>query len=387
MRILLIHSYYRQKGGEDVVFEQDLELIKKFEEVRALSFNNRAGMHGGIQFFLSIWNSRITRKLIKEIKEFKPDLVHIYNWHYATGPNIIRTASRLGCKVVLSVGNYRLLCPSGTLSHNGKLFLDSISKPYFPWKAVFMRVYRESYLQTFWLSFIVWFHKKIGTWDRIDRFIVPSRVVKELYTKTRNYINLPAEKFVVKPNFSMPYEKNSPTRNNHFLYVGRLSEEKGITNLLDAFSESPYEVMIAGTGPLWKTVSEVSKRFPNIRYVGVLDKESVLNALSICTALVVPSICYETFGMVVTEGLSCGCPIIASDIGSPSEIVQEGVTGFLFKAGDKQSLCNALDRWQKLSEHEKKDIQENCRSNYQNMYSPEKNWDQLLSIYESVMNK
>jgi glycosyltransferase involved in cell wall biosynthesis len=384
MRILLIHSFYRHKGGEDVVFEQELELLKKFGNVRALSFQNEEGLRGGMQFIFSIWNFLAARKVREAVKDFKPDIVHIYNWHFATGPIIIRTAFKSGCKVILSVGNYRLLCPSGTLTHNGKLYLASISKARFPWNAVFHRVYRQSYFQTFWLAFIVWIHKRLGTWDEVDGFVVPTNLVKLLFTSSHNYLRLSAKKFIVKPNFSNPVSNNFVKRKNHFLYIGRLSEEKGITLLLEAFNESPFELLIAGTGPLLDKVSSSAALRPNIKYIGLLNKDEVQDALIHCTALVFPSICYETFGMVITEAFSCACPVIASDIGSPSEIVEEGITGFHFSAGDRNSLRSCLEKWQTLSDEKKEEMQRNCLNSFNINYTPEKNLEQLNSIYHLI---
>jgi glycosyltransferase involved in cell wall biosynthesis len=175
-------------------------------------------------------------------------------------------------------------------------------------------------------------------------------------------------------------------RGRHFLFIGRLSEEKGIYVLLKAFENSPHELFIAGVGPLMNIIEETCSLYSNIKYVGKLDKETVKEAMSSCTALIFPSICYETFGLVITEAFSNGCPVIASDIGSPTELVQEGVNGVHFIAGDKESLRNRLEFWQNLGETEKEQYRNNCILSYKKLYTPENNRKQLLSIYNSVMN-
>ncbi|HEY1871281.1 MAG TPA: hypothetical protein VGG71_09495, partial [Chitinophagaceae bacterium] len=184
----------------------------------------------------------------KAIKEFKPDIVQIYNWHFATGPIIIRTAKKLNTKVTINVANYRLLCPSATLIYKGKLYLNSIKKKGFPWAAVKLKVYRNSYVLTFWNAFIVFFHYKLGTWKLVDKYIVPTSGVKNIFTNHHSYIGIAADKIIVKPNFSTGSGGYSAKRGRHFLYVGRLSEEKGIQVMLDAFKDSPYELIIAGAG-------------------------------------------------------------------------------------------------------------------------------------------
>jgi glycosyltransferase involved in cell wall biosynthesis len=386
VRILLIHSYYQQRGGEDSVFEQEYELLKQSEEVMKITFKNLSGWRGALQFILSIWNTGAAGKVRKTIDEFKPDIVQVYNWNYASGPVVIQIAKKQGIKVVINVQNYRLLCPSASLLHNGKLFTDSIDKRSFPWKAIRYKVYRNSFFQTFWLAFVVYFHKMAGTWKMVDQYIAPSNTVKKLFTDYKSYTNIPKEKFLVKPNFSIQTGIITRKREKHFLFVGRLSEEKGIDFLLETFKNSNHELVIAGNGPLKEKVLNVSAHHSNIQFAGNLDKVRVKEAMSMCTALIFSSIWYEPFGLVITEALSNGCPLIASDIGSPTELVAEGVTGIHFKTGDIESLLNRLDYWQSLSESEKERYSFNCVLSFNELYTPERNRDQLLSIYHSLVN-
>jgi glycosyltransferase involved in cell wall biosynthesis len=386
VKILLVHSYYQQKGGEDAVFEQEFEMLKQTQEVRAVTFRNHRGWKGAVQFLISVWNLQAARKLKIQILEFKPDIVQIYNWHFASGPIIVRTAKSQGIHTVINIQNYRLLCPSGTLLYRGKLFTPSIEKRGFPWKAVFKKAYRNSALQTFWLAFVVWIHKQAGTWQKVDQYIVPTQVVKNLFTDSDNYLDIPARKFVVKPNFSVQTGLTPEKRGNHFLFVGRLSEEKGLQVLLDAFKNKPYELVIAGGGPLMDLVSETCSLHSNIKYAGNLNKSSVKEAMSRCTAFIFSSVWYEPFGLVITEALSNGCPLIASDIGSPVELVQEGITGIHFKAGNSESLQMKLYEWQNKTEEVKEQYRQNCISCYDRFYTPEKNREQLLSIYHSLVD-
>jgi len=370
------------------MFEQECDLLRKSEEVKAVTFRNLPGLTGAMQFVFSIWNFRAARKVKKIILQFRPDIVQIYNWHFATGPVIIRVAKKLNINVVVIMANYRLLCPSATLAYKGKLFTQSIDKKGFPWAAVRNKVYRNSFIQTFWLAFIVFFHHKIGTWRKVDQFIVPTDTVKKLFTDHNSYLHIPSDKIIVKPNFSkngvfLPSKK----RGRHFLFIGRLSEEKGILLLLDAFENSSYELVIAGGGPLLNVVKETCSRFSNIRYVGMLNEDGVKGALNSCTALVFPSIWYEPFGLVISEAYSNGCPVIASNIGSPSELVLEGITGLQFIAGDKKSLQSRLAFWQNLNDFDREKYRENCRSIYKKLYTPEGNREKLLAIYHSVMDK
>ena len=370
------------------MFEQEYNLLKQSEEVKAVTFRNLSGMRGAGQFLFSIWNFKAAQKVKKVMLEFTPDIVQIYNWHFATGPLVIRAAKKLKVKVIVSMANYRLLCPSATLVHKGKLFTQSIDKKGFPWDAVRHKVYRDSLFQTFWVAFTVYFHNQIGTWRSVDRFTVPTGTVKKLFTDHNSYLHIPGDQITVKPNFSNDGSfSHSSKRGRHFLFIGRLSEEKGIHLLLNTFENSSYELVIAGEGPLLNTVKESCSRFSNIKYVGKLNENGVREALNDCSALVFPSICYETFGLVISEAYSHGCPVIASNIGSPSELVLEGITGLQFTAGDKRSLQSRLTLWQNLNEADREKYRINCISLYKKLYTPEKNKENLLSIYHSVMEK
>jgi glycosyltransferase involved in cell wall biosynthesis len=136
-------------GGEDTTFEQEVELLRETEQVKSLVFKNYPGWRGAIQFVFSIWNFSAAFKIIRAIREFQPEVIHVHNFHYAIGPLIIRTARKKNIPVVLTVQNFRLLCPSGTLYYKGHLFLDSLNAA-FPWKAV------VRFIMTRWLKPFGW---------------------------------------------------------------------------------------------------------------------------------------------------------------------------------------------------------------------------------------
>ena len=381
MKILFIHTYYQQPSGEDTVFHQEMALLSQTENTEALTFHNKKGWIGALQFMLLVWNIFAAKKIRSKIRQYQPDIIHIHNWHYAIGPIVFRVAKKAGIPLVHTLHNYRLLCPSATLLYNKQLFTDSI-KATFPWKAIFKKVYRNSFFKTFWLAFSVWFHKKIGTWKMIDKYIVLTESAKNLFVHSS--LGIPGQKIIVKPNFVKRNGQISGKRKNHFMFIGRLSEEKGIHVLLEAFTNSNYELHIAGSGPLKEKVLEVCTTSSNIKYIGNLNKDDVVIAMNSCTALIFPSIWYEPFGLVIIEAFSSGCPLLASNIGSPAELVQHGINGFHFEAGNATALNKQLHHWQNLSEPEKEKIRYNSFSTYKKFYTPEKNKEQLIEIYKSL---
>jgi glycosyltransferase involved in cell wall biosynthesis len=384
MKVLTLHSQYRDLGGEDFVFTQETLLHNPQKKIFKWTLKNRYGILGGIQFLISIWNILEAHKLKKLIHNFQPDIIHIHNWHFASGPIIIRTATKKQIPVVLTLHNYRLLCPSATLLKDGNLFTNSLQSK-FPWQAVWKRVYRNSFLQTFWLAFIVWFHKLVGTWRMVDRYIVLTDFARSQFVNST--LGVSDVKFVIKPNFVTDPPKFTQVRDESFLFIGRLSNEKGIETLLQAFKKTGLTLRIAGGGPLEALVLATCQEVSTIHYLGPLDKTAINQELGKATALVFPSIWYEGMPMTILESFASCTPVIASNLGAMATMIQPGYNGLHFEAGNVQALAQVLDFWHNMSETEKNTYRLNARSTYEAHYTPDENRKQLLAIYQQVINE
>jgi glycosyltransferase involved in cell wall biosynthesis len=385
LRVLLIHTSYSEKGGEDVVVQNEYDILKETEVVKILTFQNLIGLRGGVSFLLMIWNWRVAKRLKEAIKEFRPSIIHIHNWHFAAGPLIIRTAKKLHIPVVVTLHNYRLLCPSATLLNKGKIFSDSLNEAY-PWTAIMNKVYRNSYLQTFWLAFVNWFHKIIGTWNLVDRYIILTEFSKRLFLQSS--LQLPSDKYVIKSNF-IPDNRSvfDQEREEHFLFVGRLSEEKGIRLLLNAAIQTGYSLRVVGSGPLEDLVCAAAKNYPNIVFMGKLNQNEVKNEMSRSTALIFPSIWYETFGLTIIEAFVTSTPVIASNIGSASILIHNRYNGLHFEFNDTMSLVEKMTEWRMMNKNERENYSKNARHTYERLYTPLINKNILMSIYQSVINE
>lgn len=379
MKILLIHTKYQQAGGEDTVVQQELNLLREQHRVETLFFQNVGGLRGALQFLASIWSIQAAMQIRKHIKHFQPDVIHVHNWHYASGPIIFRVARKMKIPVVHTLHNYRLLCPSAILLHNNVLFTKSLHQN-FPWTAVRKKVYRNSRVQTFWLAFIVWFHKKMKTWNGIDKFICLTPFAKELFLESG--LGIENHKFIVKPNFTRKANDIvSIDRENHFLFLGRLSEEKGIKTLLEACKGSNIILHIAGDGPLREKVEKAQREYKNIHYLGTLPHDKVNQAIQTAQALVFTSIWFEGMPMTILESFGCGTPIIASNLGTMKSIIQDQYNGLHFNPGNPEDLRSKLDHFYSLTEEEKKTLQQNAFNTYKQKYSEEKQIEYFKEIY------
>src|SRR5690606_29355553 len=122
MRILVIHNFYQHAGGEDTVFRQEVEELEKEDDVETLACQNKKGWRGALQYLSYPWKIRATRKGKKIIKSLAPDIVHIHNLHYSSRPLLISSAYQLGIPVVMTLHNFRLLCPSASIFCRGRIF-------------------------------------------------------------------------------------------------------------------------------------------------------------------------------------------------------------------------------------------------------------------------
>ncbi len=384
MKILLIHNKYQHQGGEDTVVQQETDLLRENYIVETLFFQNQKGINGAFQFLCSIWNIFAAQTLREKIKSFQPDVIHVHNWHFASGPILFQVAKKFNIPVVHTVHNYRLLCPSAILLHNNELFADSLQQN-FPWSAVQKRVYRNSKFQTFWLAFIVWFHKKIGTWTSIDKYICLTPFAVELFQQSK--IGLDVNKFTVKPNFiETPSELTEIIRENHFLFIGRLSEEKGIQTLLDTFKGSNFQLRIAGDGPMKAQVLEASKSAENIQYLGSLSRQDVKNELIRTQGLIFPSIWFEGMPMTIIESLGFATPVIASKLGAMKSMIQDNQNGLHFNPGDSKDLLLKIEQFVAMTEEEKKAMRENAYNTFKQNYSVDKQMEYFKNIYQGVIH-
>ncbi len=387
MKIIMVHNRYQYQGGEDSVFQLESEMLSQHgHSVEQLVFDNKEIQNSMDKFLLSIkgiYNSKSGADLARVINRFKPDVIHVHNFFPLASPSIFFVAKKYGIPVVVTLHNFRLICPSATLYHNNKIYEKNIHS-LFPWDGVWKGVYRKSKLQTAGLAVITAFHNIAGTWkNKIDKFIVLTQFAKQKFTDSA--LRVSESQFVVKPNFVDDYGKNENKREDFFLIVGRLSEEKGIDTLLKAVTLADFKLVIIGDGPLKDRVEAATQSNSNITYLGFQQKPAIVDYLKRCKALIFPSVCYEGFSMTLLEAFSTGAPVISSRIGSMAEIVRDHENGLHFEAGNALDLVDKirlLNGDQSLSEL----LSNNARQTYLGHYTSKTNYKILIDIYSQLLS-
>lgn len=386
MRILIVHNYYQHKGGEDAVFQQEVEALKKHHTVETMTFHNQKGFKGLLQFAYYPWNINAANKISRKARAFQADIVHIHNTHYAIGPLVFRRLQQAGIKTVQTLHNYRLLDPSATLFYQESVFLDTIQKK-FPWQSVKRKTLDNSLLKTCWVAFTYYIHDKLGTWKKVDRFLVFSNFMKNLILQSSKEIS--THQLSIKVNaITAPVGFDRSESNENFVYIGRLAEEKGIRTLLEAFMAHPqYGIEIYGDGPLAEEVKLAAQKHANIIYKGFQPKEVLNNALANSRALIVPSVWFEGMPMTILEAYAMSKPIIGSKIGALEDMIIDGYTGYHFEAGNAKDLSEKLHKFVTLAEDNKQKLEENCLKEYRSKYQLEQNIEALVDIYEEVIKR
>lgn len=382
MKVLVIHCKYQERGGEDSVFESECRLLRKNGiQVDALLWDNKRIQHMNAFGVMAraIWSVPASEELEQVISRFRPNVIHVHNTFPLVSGSIFWVASRYHVPVVQTLHNFRLLCAQAMFLRRDKVCEDCLGR--LPWRGVVRRCYRGSTAQSSVLVSMLAVHRAIGTYrNKVTRYIALNEFCRNKFIQG----GLPADRIVVKPNFvDLPQPGGEASEREGFLYVGRLSPEKGITTLAGAAAHAPDSmVSVIGSGPEEGTLEAAE----NIVRLGFLSAEEVTQAMTRALCLVMPSLWYENFPRTLVEAFACGLPVIASRLGALAELVQDGETGLLFEPGNAEDLAAKM-RWAQAHPEEMRRMGEAARAEYEAKYTPEINYRQLMAIYEDAIDE
>lgn len=388
MKIVLVHNTYQQPGGEDVVFEQEKALLERAghhvatycrsnHEISQLSAIQRAMVIPN-----TIWSSDSHRAFAGLLHRENPDVVHIHNTFMMISPSIYSACRDQGVPVVQTLHNFRLLCPAATFFRDGKVCEECVDDGL--WRSVSHGCYRDSRSATAAVALMLAVHRKLDTWNElVDRFIALSDFSRDKFVAS----GFPAEKIVVKPNFVAPDPGPSNCDGEYALFIGRLSREKGLPTLVQAWTrlKNRMPLKIIGDGPEREMLEEQAKAGGNcpITFRGRCSHEETLHAVKRAKFVVLPSECYENFPMSIVEAFACGTPVICSRLGGMAQLVDDHRTGLLFTPGNADDLAEKVE-WAATHPVELAAMGREARCEFEQKYTAEKNYSYLMDIYEST---
>lgn len=384
-RILMVHNYYQQPGGEDQIFATESGLLEsRGHPVSRYSVHNDSvkEMSRLATAAAAVWNRPIQDDLRAAIRKERPDVIHFHNTFPLISPAAYYTARAEGVPIVQNIQNYRLLCPNAVFYRNGHVCEDCLSKT-IPWPGIVHACYRDSRAGSAAVGLMLSTHRLLRTWTKmVDAYVVPTEFLRQKLIQG----GLPANNILVKPNFVFPDPGLGAHQGGFALFAGRLVVEKGIKTLLRAWErlDIPLPLKIAGDGPLAGYVaSVVAKTNRRIEWLGRQTKEEVLALMRDAMLMVVPSEWYEGSPMVIAEGFAVGVPLIASNLGGIASVIQNKRTGFLFKPGDAADL-KAKVEWAWAHPENLTAVGQAARREFEVKYTADRNYEMLMEIYDQV---
>ncbi len=392
MRVLLIHNRYALRGGEDestdaerVVLEaagNDVELFEVSNQVLADYHSLGARrLPGAVKLGVqSVWARDAYDQVLARVEAFRPDVVHMQNTFPLLSPSVHHAAKAGGAAVVQTLRNYRQLCPKASFYRDGGPCEDCVGKR-FPAPSVRHACYRDSRATTLWVAGGLAFHNLKGTWKtKVDLYIAPSEFTRQKFLDAGF---APPHRIVVKPNFLAVDPGIGDGSGGHFLYVGRLSVEKGVRTLMAAWSDvaAGQRLTFIGDGPLNREVERFATQHPGTSWLGRLSHAEAVTEMGRARALIFPSEWYETFGRVAMEAFARGTPVIGADIGAVAEIVGGSNGGILYPPGDAAALASEINRLA-TDDALATGLRREARLTYESKYLAEHSYDQLIAAYE-----
>ena len=385
-RVLLVHCRYLQRGGEDTVFETEFAQLRAAgHEVERFELLNSdidtstacARIAAAVG---TVWSSAPTKMLERRLKQFRPSIVHFHNTFPLLSPRAYLICRAASVPVIQTLHNFRLLCASAMFLREGRVCEDCMGRRFY--RGAVHRCYRGSFAASSAVVAMQYVHHVAGTFERkVDRYIALSRFARERFVAG----GLPADRIVVKPNSLADDPGFGPGDGAYALFVGRLSPEKGVRTLLEAWREVPgINLLIAGDGPLRGEVEQRAAEFAGrVKVLGSVPTREVYALMQRAQFLVVPSEWYEGFPMTIIESYACGTPVLAARIGGLTEVVPEGETGLHFESGNAAALARAavdLSQNRALAQA----MRQAARQRFENHYTAAHNVRALEAIYEDA---
>ncbi|WP_420580233.1 glycosyltransferase family 4 protein [Reichenbachiella sp.] len=383
-KILAVHNKYLIPGGEDTSFKIEVELLRSngHEVVEYLEDNSKVHELGMFRTaFKTIWSFETYRKIQGLCKKHCIDVVCTQNFFPLISPSIYYAASSLKIPIVQYIRNYRLTCVNGLLYRNGKSCNRCVGKT-LPYYGVLFGCYRNSRLASIVVASMIGFHRIIGTWTKkVTAYIALTEFAKQKLISSR----IPKNKIFVKPNFIGESPRLSLAPSKTALYVGRISSEKGIQCMINAWNkvDTEYQLRIIGDGPLLEHFKKSTSN-KTIHFEGRKPSDEITEIMKSCAFLIFPSECYEGMPRTIIEAFSVRLPVISSNIGAMSTMITDFKNGLHFEVGNVEDLSNKI-REIIHDDALRNKIGENGHKDFRKKYTEHENYKMLYSILSSVI--
>lgn len=402
MKVLLVNKFHYLKGGSEKYYFDLAKLLQEHgHEVAFFSMqdekniktdckeyfveNSDMNSKNPLKAFDIIYSRRNKKVMEKALDDFKPDIVHLNNFQRQLSASIIKPIKKRNIPIVFTAHDLQAICPKGTMLDNDKCICEKCLEQT-SLNCLKKRCIKHSYAKSLLASIENKYYKQKKIYTKfIDYIISPSQFL------VKKFINYGVEKNKISciHNFTQIPFKICNSNGNYILYFGRISKEKGIYNLLKAFSQVPRGILyIAGTGP---DVSKIRKEIKKlkigdrIKLLGYLNQEQLKKYINNCRFVVVPSTGYENCPYSILETLSAGKTVLASNIGGIPELIIDNETGLLFETNNIEDLEKKMNLLLNDDDLIRK-LEFNARKHAKQEYNKDIYYKKLINIYYKLIN-
>ena len=382
MKVVVAHNRYREAipSGENVIVDTEIGQLRA-AGVEVLPFQRSSDSIGelpAVQKALlpisPIFGGPAQRDLAKLLDEHRPDVLHLHNPYPLLSPWVVKTAHAHGVPVVQTVHNYRQVCAPGLYFRDGHNCYECRGKA-FGWPAVQHKCYRGSAAQSALMATTLAVHRP--TWKSVDRFIaLTDRIAAHLHD-----YGIPDDRIVIKPN-GLPDPGAPPPLGEGFLYAGRLSPEKGLALLLDAWRKHPDGALgrlrIAGDGDLRPLAEQAAADRTDVEYLGILDQDGMRTVRREAAVVIAVPTWADVLPTVILEAMATGRPVLGTEVGGIPYLLG-GVAGWTVPP-DPDALAAALP----VARAEAAQIAPAARKRYETAFHPDVLTQRLMEIYRGL---
>jgi glycosyltransferase involved in cell wall biosynthesis len=390
MKILQINNSHYKSGGAETVFFNIIELLKhKGHKVITLSMMNSKNVEvGDDDYFVNghnflhnkFYSFEARKKLLKLIAIEKPDIAHFHNIIGGITFSILPVLKQMGIPVIATVHDFRILCPAFIFINGNNEICERCKSGKF-YNSVIYNCSPEGQYRSLLIAAESYSRKYLVPYNRfIDSIIFVSNFVQEKFFEVQKDID---KKSFQLYNFVNKIDPDE-TFGDYFLYFGRLAREKSLFTLLESFKMLPnLKLKIVGEGSLKEVLEQ--RKPSNVELIGYKTGDELINFIKKASFVIASSECYETNSMTTVEAYSMGKPVIGSNIGAISELIDNGSTGFLYEPKNSVQLSKLLNKCSMISKEDYNIMSKNVQVVVKNKFSSEVYYDQLINVYNRVL--
>jgi len=408
VNILFLNNYNYVRGGAESVFLAEADLMETYGNTVHIfarrHLNNIPGkydhyypremvtdslkptMHG-LRSLLQLFYSHNAKKcLAAMLKKTKIDLAHAHNIYGRLTTSVLDLLCDKNIPILMTLHDYKLICPAYSLLSQGRICEDCEGRLFY--MAIKNRCHKESFIASTIYALESYFNKIFKKYEKNVRFFIsPSEFLMNKFIQ----FGWPEERLAYIPNFIVSSDLEplySPGK--YFLYLGRLSGEKGLPTLIKAFMKVNFDetsLTIVGEGPLKDRLETMAAGDPRVRFTGYLSGNALKEATRNALAVIVPSECYENAPLSILEAFAFGKLVIGSKIGGIPEMIDHGVNGYLFEPGDVDDLREKLEHVLSMPGKQISEMGEAARQKVETEYNADLHYERLMDVYHRALRK